>query len=404
MVKNNTKKADNINDNAIYRKIGNKTIAYICAIISRIIFRTIEKFVNDDSRKNKEIKGNVDILQKVYKKPEIKTAISPLKDIDKKIDLSIIIPAYNAEKCIEQCLISIIQQNTKYNFEIIVINDGSNDRTLDIINNIKFTNLKIIDQNNKGFSGARNVGIENSVGKYIMFVDSDDYIIKDTIENLLDCAYKEDGDIIQGNYYSFYEEKNTNVIKNRTRFEKKIIDQNNNDEILAYPGYPWGKIYKRQLWENVRFSEGYWFEDTILKTIIFRECKKFIVIPEKVYAYRINPNGITATAKNNPKSLDTYWILDELLEQAERIGLVKDDVLFRILLKQYSIINYARLKNLGEDILKNVFLLSCDKIKQFKYSKEIKELPYELQIAYKSFYNRDYKKWRYLGKYYKFLV
>lgn len=399
----NKKKKGNINNNVIYRKIKNKQIAYIFTSISRMAFRTIEKLIKD-SRKDKTIKGNEDVLRKIYKKPTTKTIINTLKDVDENIDLSIIIPAYNVENYIEKSLKSVIEQKTKYNFEIIVINDGSEDKTLDIINSLNYPNLKIINQENRGFSGARNVGIEKSIGKYIMFVDSDDFIPQNTIENLLQCAYDEDGDIIQGNYYSFCEEEDKFIIKNKTKFEKRVIDTKNKGEILEYPGYPWGKIYKRQLWENVRFPESFWFEDTVIKMIIYRKCEKFITIPEEVYSYRINLNGITETSKNKPKALDTYWILDELLQQSEKIGLAKDNLLFEILLKQYSTINYTRLKNLGEDILKNVFLLSCDKIKQFNYSGKIKELPYVLRVAWKSFINYDYKKWRYLGKYYKFMA
>ena len=120
--------------------------------------------------------------------------------------VSIIVPVYNTEKYICECLHSLIQQSYSH-IEIIAVDDGSTDSSLSILNDIseKDNRLKVFSQPNQGVSATRNLALSEATGEYIMFVDSDDYIIKDTIENLLDCAYKEDGDIIQGNYYSFYE-------------------------------------------------------------------------------------------------------------------------------------------------------------------------------------------------------
>ena len=89
-------------------------------------------------------------------------------------DLSIIVPAYNSEKTIEQCINSVITQETKYDYELIVVNDGSTDRTKEIVEKFNDEKIVLINQENRGFSGARNRGIDECVGKYIMFLDSDD--------------------------------------------------------------------------------------------------------------------------------------------------------------------------------------------------------------------------------------
>lgn len=100
-------------------------------------------------------------------------------------DLQIIIPAYNAEKYIEKCLNSILSQKTQYTYVITVINDGSTDETLQILSKyLDDEHIDIISQSNKGFSGARNCGLKNLVGHYLMFVDSDDWICEDAIEKL----------------------------------------------------------------------------------------------------------------------------------------------------------------------------------------------------------------------------
>ena len=121
-----------------------------------------------------------------------------------KYDCSIIIPAYNTEKFIEGCLKSVIEQTTDYAVQIIVVNDGSTDRTGELLKKYEnIPDLTVIHQNNKGLSGARNTGIRNSDGKYLMFVDSDDRLHgENAVDKLLTAAFKNDADIVDGNYAS----------------------------------------------------------------------------------------------------------------------------------------------------------------------------------------------------------
>ena len=121
-----------------------------------------------------------------------------------KYDCSIIIPAYNTEKFIDGCLKSVIEQTTDYAVQIIVVNDGSTDRTGELLKKYEnIPDLTVIHQNNKGLSGARNTGIRNSDGKYLLFVDSDDRLHGENAgDKLLTAAFKNDADIVDGNYVS----------------------------------------------------------------------------------------------------------------------------------------------------------------------------------------------------------
>lgn len=92
------------------------------------------------------------------------------------VDLSIIMPAYNVEKYIKEAIDSVLNQKTKYNYELIIVNDGATDNTKKIIQSIESDKIKYIEQKNQGLSGARNTGINNAVGKYITFMDSDDLL------------------------------------------------------------------------------------------------------------------------------------------------------------------------------------------------------------------------------------
>ena len=134
-----------------------------------------------------------------------------------KFNLSIVIPVYNAEKVIKKCLDSLISQKTDYKYQIILVNDGSTDNSLNIIKDYesKYKNVFVINQSNGGASIARNRGIRSAFGDYIGFVDSDDWVTEDYIEKLLNRAYATNADIVKCNHinYSLTEDKVLAVIR-----------------------------------------------------------------------------------------------------------------------------------------------------------------------------------------------
>ena len=116
-------------------------------------------------------------------------------------DLSIIIPAYNTATYLERCINSILEQNSGYSVQCIVINDGSTDNSESVLARyVANRDFVIINQENKGVSIARNIGIDVASGRYIMFIDSDDRLATDAIKKLLDMAFKYDADVVAGNY------------------------------------------------------------------------------------------------------------------------------------------------------------------------------------------------------------
>ena len=125
-------------------------------------------------------------------------------------DISIIVPVYNAEKYLVKCLDSLVNQ-TKKNIEIILVNDGSKDKSIDILNEYKEKYpdmITIISQENQGQSAARNSGIENATGKYIDFVDSEDYVSENMFEKLYEKAIEKDFDVVASNVNCVYLDKN----------------------------------------------------------------------------------------------------------------------------------------------------------------------------------------------------
>ena len=117
-----------------------------------------------------------------------------------ELKASIIVPAYNAESYIKCCLNSLISQETVYSYEIIVVNDGSTDCTLELLSHVKSDKLRIIDKPNGGISSARNAGVMNALGEYLIFCDADDCMDVGAVQHLIEKAEQTDADIVEGSF------------------------------------------------------------------------------------------------------------------------------------------------------------------------------------------------------------
>lgn len=261
---------------------------------------------------------------------------------DKNYDLQIIVPAYNCESTIKDCLASIYNQKTKYKIRIVVVDDGSIDKTAQILDDLseKHPCIKIVHQENQGFSGARNTGLKNITAKYVMFVDSDDKLENGSIDALIDYAQKYKADIVQGSYRTFSDERIGKIEGND--FEK------NADPYRKLNGYPWGKIFKSVLFSDVIFPEHYWFEDTMLAYRVFPKAKKVVIIKKLIYNYRVNPQGVTNYSRGKLKTIDTLWITLSLLEDYIQENRNVNNKIFEFTLKQISV-NTMRLMYLNDD-------------------------------------------------------
>lgn len=269
-----------------------------------------------------------------------------------KYDLSIIVPAYNAEKFISSCLESLFNQITSYTIQIIVIDDGSTDGTYEIVKNFKkkySTILKVIVQNNKGFSGARNTGLDHINSKYIAFVDSDDLVPHNFVNELLNTAYKHSADIVEGSYQKF----NKNKHLQKAYLHKKEL---NVDPYKKLYGYPWGKVYKAELFNNVKFPEGFWYEDTVGMYRVWPKAKKVVTISPIVYYYRINHNGITFSSRKKMKSLDSLYVTMQLLSDCKKAHEKLNYSLYNFTLYQMAM-NFYRIRLLDKRIIINSFVV-----------------------------------------------
>lgn len=264
---------------------------------------------------------------------------------DKPIDVSIIIPVYNTEKYLAMCLESVTAQEG--NIEIILINDGSNDRSPEICRefNKKDNRIIVIDQQNSGVSTARNKGIECARGKYIMFVDSDDTIDKCMINELMVLAKNNDfPDLI---YSGFYRHSNSGVFNSCIMENAGLYYKDKMHKIISlmdplFLGAPWCKLYKRTIISdnNIIFNPNIQLQEDLIFNYDFLEHTESIYITDKAYYhYNVNEGGSgrfrgEGFIKNKLeviKKEDSFWAkIDISSKKGELINHRAYDTLFAI--------------------------------------------------------------------------
>ena len=124
-------------------------------------------------------------------------------------------------------------------------------------------------------------------------------------------------------------------------------------------GFFWGKVYKREIFEGIRLPEGYWFEDSLNVHILFWKCKKCILIPELVYGYYMNENGITQTAKKKIKSIDSLYITESLIKDHLELGYNITQEYYDYFLRMVNL-TYNRTREMKEEVRKSIFLCQCN--------------------------------------------
>lgn len=209
--------------------------------------------------------------------------------------ISIIVPIYNVEKYIFKCVDSIINQTYK-NIEIILVDDGSTDNSGTICDEYekKDNRIKVIHKKNGGLSDARNVGIDKAKGDYLVFVDSDDWVSDKMIEYLYNNACKYKADIVQGDYIKAYTEYNCiKNIKEEINHYNSIGALNNlYEEECTKSVVVWNKIYKKDLFEEIRFPKGKLHEDEFTTYKLLHKAKNVVDSNIPIYYYRQREGSI----------------------------------------------------------------------------------------------------------------
>ena len=298
-----------------------------------------------------------------------------------KKKLSVILPVYNVEKYIDNCLYKLVNQ-TIDDYEIIIIIDGSQDGSIDIVKKYKekYPDLiKIYETENKGASAARNFGLEKSNGEFIGFVDSDDWVKITMFEKMYNYAVKNKCDIVVCDYC-----KVIGQIQNEV-----ILDINNEDNIgdkvIKSRPYAWNKLYRKSVFQKykLKFPEGIIFEDICTIYPLLLQVNKIGYINERLYYYNIRTNSVMSNKKREDlKMLEVLKILNDYCKEQkifEKYQEVLYDINVRhIYYRMMEMRNYNNTKKYNMEFIKKGFKLLDKEFPEWRnrsnYAKNMKSV------------------------------
>ena len=236
--------------------------------------------------------------------------------------LSIVIPAFNCEKTIGKCLNSIYEQNTDLKYEVIVVNDGSVDKTVNVVNEYIKTNNNIIilSQNNKGAGAARNKGIEASNGDYLLFIDADDYLLPNALNVIKTELNKKDIDVLIYTYRYFDEKENkfkdmpkrdSDIYCNQ-KILGRVFSFSEYEKIHECIAYPWNKVFSREFVNKneLRFSETIVHNDIFFNIASEFLANKIKIVNDVLYVHVINKVDGQLTQRFDEIRLNAMVVLD----------------------------------------------------------------------------------------------
>ncbi len=221
--------------------------------------------------------------------------------------VSVIVPVYNGEKYIKRCLNSILEQSYK-NIELIVVNDGSTDKTLEIISSIEDERMQVISQENKGVSSARNIGLKVSKGDYILLFDADDFMEKDILEVLVNDIKANDVQAVKSNLFLYYPEEDRKILykekifdgKNKIIDKYELLDMVISGEVMGFSP----NILFCRTEENIQYNEEiFYMEDVIFYIKILKNINKIYIENKPSFSYTQNQNSATKSQSKILKNI-----------------------------------------------------------------------------------------------------
>jgi len=213
-------------------------------------------------------------------------------------EISVIIPVYNVEAYIEQCLESVVNQSLGIeNIEVIIVNDATEDNSMSIVTEYseKYPSFKIINNSiNKGLGESRNIGLSNATSDYVTFMDSDDFISLNTYEDSLKKLKESNSDLLVYNWEAYFEDNRTEAksIHNQNTDRNRILNSIADFPEIFLSTSAWNKIYHRSLFNFLNYRKGL-YEDNIVTSLIFLNAKKIYLSKDSTYYYRRNTSSIT---------------------------------------------------------------------------------------------------------------
>lgn len=299
--------------------------------------------------------------------------------------ISVIVPVYNVEKYIDKCLNSLVNQTLK-DIEIIVVNDGSPDNSQAIIDKYvkKYPKLvKSFIKENGGQGSARNLGLEKATGKYISFVDSDDWLDENALLEMYNLAQKDNSDIVICDMIDHYEDGSTKNY-NCTKY----------DSVYKVSPSACNKIFKKSIIGDIRFLNGEWYEDFNFTTKFLMQNVKISTI--SVGYYHCNARRVSTMSNNNSlKNLDMITVIEDLIAYSKSHNLYDENVISYLIFDHILITSINRValqKNKDAKKVIKTFIDYChQKIKNYQQMDFYKTINIKRKLIAWLNYNKLYK-------------
>lgn len=275
--------------------------------------------------------------------------------------LSIIVPVYNAESYLDRCIGSLLAQNLK-NYEIILVDDGSTDRSYEILQSYQLHNpdrIHVLQQPNGGQGSARNLGIRAARGEYLTFVDSDDYVAENCYADLLSMQEQGNYDILLFDALADYGDHQIDYSAFPDIKASRPLTQQ--EYLLSYPS-AWNKIFRRDFWltHHFLFPEGIWYEDLALIPLAALYTDRIYYQKQAAYFYVQSDNSTMRHSGFRPKWRDMQQAILMLHEQLykrypeEMEYLFWEHFLYETSLRYYQVAHYDEIDHIA-DLTKKLY-------------------------------------------------
>lgn len=277
-----------------------------------------------------------------------------------KNKVSVIVPVYNVQDYISECIESILSQ-TYMNIEIIIVDDGSTDNSINICRELlkKNSSCKIISQQNGGLSAARNTGLVNATGDFVFFLDGDDWIESDAIEKMIKDYLSQPCDIVSTTFYRDYPNKRISYetdeliyVNSSVCIEKMLFNEGINHSAC-------GKLFRKEMFDGIRFPIGKYYEDYFTIYYIVATAKKICIDGYASYHYRLRDNSIQTGDMNLEQKINDFLtasneVLDFVSLKYSDLARVCYDRKYVDYLQMYFMLRNSANKNLKNRIKKEI--------------------------------------------------
>lgn len=309
-------------------------------LINRVAeIESLAEGVEEDMQKRIE----ADFIKNKYSLHPFRSNVDKLEYLQNKFEsdcscpmVSVIVPVYQVELYLERCIESILKQSVT-NIEILLIDDGSRDGSAQICDRYEQIDMRIrvIHKENGGLSSARNCGLDHATGKYILFVDSDDWIEKSMLEELCFAAEYYGADIAEGGFTNVYKDSSVNTSGDTGLYFVADSEETMLQELRwkYFKCVAWNKIYRRTLFDGLRYPVAKLHEDVFLTYQIFSKAKKSVYVDRNLYHYDQTRSDSITGKKFSDKNLDTVeaWRNKTIFFKKK-----KSEELYKEALDQYS--------------------------------------------------------------------